>query len=133
VIGALFRIYSYLYHIALSLLLLALAVIALQSPSHTLKLEMLPWTGEMLTRWLLGLGFAGLISVFLALIGKLRALFLLWTIAAFVLMLRGYFLGSYVFSGQEEFRYTVIATFGALLAIVGALSAVRKKTRKKRR
>jgi hypothetical protein len=132
VIGALLRIYSYLYHAALSLLLLALGLVALQSPSHTLKLDMLPWSGGALTRWLLGLGLAGLLSVFLALIGKWRLLFLLWAAAAFVLMFRGYFLGSYVFSGESEFRYAAYGTLGAMFAVLGAWSALRKKKRKKR-
>jgi len=133
VIGALLRIYSYLYHTALALLLLGIAIVAIASSSHSLQLGMLPWEGRELTYWLLGVALAGLLSILLALMGKLRFLFLLYAVAIFGMMLRGYFLGGYAFSGKDEFRFAIYLTTGALLAIFGAWSQLRKKTRSRRR
>src|SRR6266568_3678355 len=86
VIGALLRIYSYLYHLALALLLLGISVVAVSSHSHTFNLGMLPWTGTTLACWLFGAGFVGLLSILLAWMGKLRFLFLLYALAVFVMM-----------------------------------------------
>jgi len=130
VIGALLRIYSYLYHTALALLLLGISLVAIASRSHSLQLGMLPWKGRELTYWLLGISLAGLLSILLALMRKVRFLFLLYSIAIFVMMLRGYFLGGYAFSGKDEFRFAVLLTLGALLAIFGAWSRFRASSRK---
>jgi len=124
----LLRIFSYLYELILSLFVLGLALVAILSGSG-LHLAMLPWTGRTLTHWLLGGGVAGLLSVALALAGKLRFLFLLFSLAVFGLMVRGYFLGAYAFSGKDEFRMAVWMTLGALFAILGAWSQFRRKRR----
>ncbi len=42
-IGWLFRVLAYLYHLGLSLLLLALASVAILSGAQNLNLEMTPW------------------------------------------------------------------------------------------
>ena len=125
VIGAFFRIYSYLYHLLLALLLLGIAVVSMDS--HTLHLDMLPWKGRTLIYWLLGASLFGLLSIVLAWMSKLRFLFLLYSLAVFGMMARGYFLGGYAFSGKDEFRFAIGLTAGALLAIVGAWSQFRKK------
>jgi hypothetical protein len=123
----LLRVYSYLYESLLALFLLAISALAILSESHNLNLGMLPWKGPALTYWLLGLGLAGLVSVVLALTGKLRFLFLLYALAIFAMMVRGYFLGSYAFSGKDEFHLALELTAGALAAIFGAWSQFRKK------
>jgi len=129
VIGALVRIYSYLYYLALALLLLGISLVALLSHSHTLNLGMLPWKGTALTYWLLGLGVAGLLAIVLSWIGRLRFMLLLYALAVFVMMLRGYFLSGYSFSGKDEFRMALWMTAGAMLAICGAWSQFRRKAR----
>ena len=131
-IGALLRIYSYLYHIALALLLLGVSLVAILSKSHTLQLGMLPWKGQQLTWWLAGAALCGFLSILLAWMGKLRFLFLLYALGVFGMMLRGYFLAGYTFSGKDEFRTAIWMTAGALLAIFGAWSQFRKKSRRKR-
>jgi hypothetical protein len=132
VIGALLRIYSYLYHLGLALFLLGLSVVAFASHSHSLNLGMLPWKGSELTYWLFGAGLCGLLSILLAWMGKFRFLFLLYALAVFVMMLRGYFLGGYSFSGKDEFRMAVWMTVGALMAIFGAWSQLVKKSRQRK-
>ena len=131
-IGALLRIYSYLYHFVLALFLLGLSLVAILSHSHTLNLGMLPWKGSALTCWLFGAGLLGLLSVLLALAGKLRFLFLLYALAVFGMILRGYFISGYSFSGKDEFRMAIWLTAGALVAIFGAWSQFRKKRGKRK-
>ncbi len=131
-IGALLRIFSYLYHIGLSLLLLGMAIVAISSRTN-LHLAMLPWTGRALTYWLLGAGLVGLVSVFWALVGRLRFVFLLYAFVVFGLMFRGYFLTGYGFRGRDEFRLVCWATGGALVSVLGAASqALRKKSKGRR-
>jgi hypothetical protein len=132
VIGAVLRIYSYFYVAALALLLLGLAMVSIGSNTH-LKLGMLPWEHRALTHWLLGAGVLGLVSAVLASMGKARILFLAYCLAVFGLMFRGYFLTSYPFGGKSEFRFVIWLTAGALLAILGAWSSLRRKKSRKRR
>ena len=68
-LGMLLRLYSYLFGLILSLFALGLAAVAIMSDGGRLNLEMLPWKGQTLTFWLLGIGIAGLVSVGLALLG----------------------------------------------------------------
>ena len=70
--GVLARVYSYLYHVILALLLLGISMVAILSHSNTLNLGMLPWKGSELTYWLLGAALFGLLSILLAWVGKLR-------------------------------------------------------------
>src|SRR5579859_1527714 len=82
VLGALFRIYSYLYHLILALFLFGIATVAIVShlqahPSEgkgSLTLGMLPWKGHTLVHWILGAAVFGLVSIVLAWRGKLRFL-----------------------------------------------------------
>ena len=60
------RIYSYLYHFLLCLILIAVGGIGLLSPNATLNLDMLPWEDPALSRWLFFGGLAGLLSLVLA-------------------------------------------------------------------
>ena len=131
-IGALLRIYGYLYHSALALLLLGVSLVAILSRSHTLQLGMLPWKGSALTYWLLGAGLLGVVSIFLASMGRMRFLFLLYALGVFGIMSQGYFLSGYSFSGKDEFRTAIYLTAGALLAIFAAWSQFRKKSRRSR-
>jgi Ni,Fe-hydrogenase I cytochrome b subunit len=116
----LLRIFSFVFHFLLSLFLLVISGLALFSGTHNLKLEMLPWRGKSLTYWLFSSALFGLIAVVLAGAGKLRLLFLLWALAVFVMLVRGYFLSPYSFSGVAEFRNVLCLMAGALLAIIGA-------------
>jgi hypothetical protein len=133
VLGALLRIYSYCYELILALFLLALSAVAILSQSHSWNLGMLPWKGQALTYSLLGAALIGLLSTLLALMGKMRFLFPLYSVAVFGLMLRGYFLSGYSFSGKDEFHIAALLTLGAMLAILGAWSAFRKKPKNRRK
>ncbi|HWQ54031.1 MAG TPA: hypothetical protein VN442_10125 [Bryobacteraceae bacterium] len=116
---ALMRYYTYAYHGLLALFLFALAALAIASGSHTLQLEMLPWTGPALTYWLLGGSLFGLAAVVLALKGTARALLLVWSIVVVLFMLKGYIFSGYRFSSGEVTKVLMLI-FGAMLAVLGA-------------
>ncbi len=129
-LAALLRFFSYLFHLMLSGFLLGISSLALLGGQHNLQLGMLPWTGEDLTWWLFGLSLFGLLSLILAVLGKLRILFVVWTAVALVLIVRGYFLGPYTFDGQEEFKFAALLAGGALLAFFGSLTQFRRAKRR---
>ena len=120
------QIYSYLFHAALALFLLAISALALVSGTP-LHLGMLPWTGMTLVYVVLGGGLAGLVAIVLALGGHLRGLFFLWSLAVFVLMVRGFFLSGYYFGDAGMVKTALYLTVGALLAMVGAWFQLRRR------
>jgi hypothetical protein len=111
------RFYSYLFHGLLALFMLGISAIALISDT-ALHLDMLPWPGQTGTYVLLGGGLFGILALLLALKGTLRFLFFLWSLAVFVMLVKGFFLGPYQFDGG--FKAIALLTLGALLAILGA-------------
>ncbi|MGH9614754.1 MAG: hypothetical protein ACRD4P_16935 [Bryobacteraceae bacterium] len=129
VIAWLLRVYSYLFHLLLSLFLVGIAIVSLASRPQTLKLGMLPWTGPGLSWWVLGLGIIGLICIFLAITGIVRFLFSLWTLLIFILILRGFFLSPFTFSGAAQFQGAIWLTIGALVAFLGSLTLLTKRRR----
>ena len=119
--GKMLRAYSYIYHVVLALFLLGLATIALLS-SNTLKLPILPWTGEAATQWLLWGSIFGLLSVVLAVTGIFRYLFPIWALAVLVILVRGYLLQPIPFAGKDDFQTAMLITAGALLAFLASLT-----------
>ena len=75
--GFLLRLYSYLFHLALSLFLLAIVTIAATS-HQPLNLRMLPFSDDQMLMGVLGLGLAGLGSTLLAITRAFKYLFPLW-------------------------------------------------------
>ncbi len=122
----LLRIYAFLFELALSLFLLGLGIVAGASNPNNLNLEMLPWEGPTLTRMVLILGVAGMICVLLAGSG-LRWIFPLWCLFAVGMMVRGYFLGSYAFTGADEFQFAVGLTCAAFAGFLGSLGVFRRR------
>jgi hypothetical protein len=123
------RLYSYVYHFVLSLLLLGISGIAIASNVHTLNLAMLPWKGDELIHYVFYGSIAGLISIILAVTGIFRYLFPIWTLIIFVLMVRGFLISPYTFTGKDQF-YSILALIaGAFLAFLGSLTVFKKKRR----
>jgi len=120
------RLFGYLFHGLLTLFLLGLSLVAL-STGQPLRLQMLPWDGRTLIWWLLATSLAGLASVVLALWGKWRPLFFLWSLAVLVMMVRGYFLSHYWFAGPPAFHHALYLTAGALIAVFGAWFQARRE------
>lgn len=121
------RAVAYLYVVLISLAALGLAWVALSSGAH-LRLPMFYAEGPRLTYWLVAAGIVGLATVLVAVIGVARWPVSLWALVAFVVLFRGYFLSSYVFSGASGFWNAVWFTGGALAAFVCSLVPRRRKS-----
>ena len=115
----LFRVYSYLFAISLSVFTLGLAVVAVASGSP-LSLGFLPWKGARLTYWLFGLALLGLISVYLALRGRLRAILFVWSLVVAGLLIWGFFLTPYSFTAAFPFKSAAWLSIAAFFAMIGA-------------
>ncbi len=125
----LLRVYAYLFHLALSLFLVGVGFIAVTSQNN-LTLGMLPWQGAALTRAILILGVLGIICVALAVTGIARWIFPLWTLVVLGMLVRGFFVSSYSFSGAGEFKTAVWLTIGALVAFLASLSLFGRRRRR---
>ena len=120
VVSALLRFLSYLFHGLFALLLLALGtVLTLAGAGESVRLEMLPWTGSTAIWVVLLGGIFGLITVILAIRGKVKPLFFLWALLVTIYLVKGYFLSGYRFS-PEEFRNVLYLVIGSLIALLGA-------------
>ncbi|MGB9606382.1 MAG: hypothetical protein ACPL88_10960, partial [Bryobacteraceae bacterium] len=93
VLAALMRLYSYLFHGVLSLLMVVIALVSWFSGSHSLDLLLVPWRDEPLRWTLLVGGLAGLTIVWLATRDRAPVLFLGWSGLVFLALLRGFFFG----------------------------------------
>lgn len=123
------RLYSYVFHLALSLFLFALGCLTALSGVNNLSLGMLPWEGARLTYGVLGLGLAGLIFTGLAIFGHLKILFPLWAGVIFVMMFRGFFLSPFTFQGPDQFHGAILLTLGALGAFLSAWTVLQSPKR----
>jgi hypothetical protein len=119
--------FSYLFHFVLALLLLGLAGIALTSAPPSLHLGMLPWSGATLEYILLGGALFGLLSIVLAITGRLRFLFLLWSLAVAVLLTKGYIFSGYRF-GAGELQHAAYLIGVAWVAVAGAWFQLRRQS-----
>ena len=118
---------SYLFHFLLALLLLGIAGLALASGPQDLRLDMLPWSGSTLDYVVLAGSLFGLLSIGLAVTGRLRFLFLLWSLVVAVLVTKGYIFSGYRF-GVGEWRSAVYLMAAAWFAVVGAWFQVRTQS-----
>ena len=119
----LLRVFCYSFHTILCVVLIVLGVVAVRSNVSDMKLETLPWQGTELNHRLIGLGVIGLLSVALAITGKLRFLLALWSIYVLALLLSGVFFNSKVtFAGRQDFDNWLLLIGGAVLAFIGSLT-----------
>lgn len=132
ILGAILRLYSYLYHFVLSLFLLLISVVVLLGGKHDLRLPMLPWTGASLTYWVFWLSLTGLLLTILAALGKLRFLFPLWCLFVVVMMVRGFFLSPMYYAGSDQFYGAVWLTVGAVGAFLSSLQLYKRTDRRRR-
>ncbi len=111
--------FGYLFHFLLALLLLGFTGIALASGESSLHLEMLPWSGRTLEYILAGGALFALLSLIFAIAGRLRFLFLLWSVAVAAVLTKGYIFSSYRF-GAGELRHAAYLIAAAWVAVAGA-------------
>lgn len=126
------RAYAYLYFAGISALLTGIALVAYLSGVHNLNTGgMMTQKGEDLTRFLLAIGIVGLVTIVLALLGKLRWLFPIYALVLTIMMFRWLFMSGYAFDDAEAFRHGILFIAGALLATVFSIYTF--KGRKNRR
>jgi hypothetical protein len=121
------RIYSYAYHLGVSLFLVVVGAIALLSENVTFQLRVLPWGEPTLNYVVLPGGVVGLLSLALVVAGKVRFLFPVWALVVLIMMVRGFFLAPYAFRSAGDFWWAVWLTLGAVGALIGALIAARRR------
>ena len=117
-VKTLLRLFSYLFHGLLALLLIALSAFALISGAPNLQMGVLPWTGSTLDEIVLIGSIIGLVTVLLALRSKLRFLFFLWSLTVVVMLLRGYIFTGYHFQ-PGAVSLAIYLTLASLIALVG--------------
>ncbi len=117
---------SYLFHFLLALLLIGVAAFAIASGPRSLHLGMLPWGAPSLDYILLGGGLFALLSIALALTGRMRFLFLLWCLAVALLLTKGYIFSGYRFA-SGELRHAEYLIAAAWFTVVGAWFQLRRK------
>lgn len=127
ILGALLRLYSYVYEFVLALFLFLVSLVVLIGGKNDLHLPMLPWEGAPLTYWVFGLSLLGLVITILAVAGKLRVLFPLWCLFVLIMMVRGFFLSHFYYSGPDQFRGAVWLTIGAFGAFMSSLMLLKRQ------
>ncbi len=129
-IRALLRLFSYLYHALLTLFLVAVSGLAVATGA-SLQLRMLPWSGPTL-RYVVFFGaLAGLATLVLAILGKVRFLFFIWCLVVAVLMLKGYIFSGYRFAPGEAQKALLLLLAG-WIALAGGWIQMRTRSRKMR-
>lgn len=114
------RVYSWIFQAVLCAIGILVACASFATGTN-LYIGWLPIAAGHQSITLLGLGVLGLICVFLALVGKLRILFFLFSIHTLYMLVKGFFLSpGYSFGGPKGFQYAILLTVGAFLAVIGA-------------
>ncbi|HVT91643.1 MAG TPA: hypothetical protein VHD76_02270 [Bryobacteraceae bacterium] len=119
--------FSVLFHFLLGLFLFGVGVVTVSGGVDNLKLGMLPWTGAALTTAVILTGLLGMAIAILGLLGRLKFLLPLWAAIVLVMMVKGFFISSYVFGGKDGFHNALWLTLGALLAFLFSWAVFRKK------
>jgi len=117
----LLRAYSYLFLALHCLVALALSAVILASPHRQVRIGWLPWSDEALGAALAVFGLTGLILVFLAVIGRARILLMIFALAAFIVIARGFFFSEWRISKPEDWQNIVHFVLGFFLAFVGSV------------
>lgn len=134
ILGAVLRLYSYVYHFFLSLFLFLVSVVVLIGGKHDMALSMLPWKGAPLTYWVFGLSLLGLLVTILAFTNIFRYAFPFWCLFVVIMMTRGFFLSPYYYSGGAgHFQGALWLTIGAIGAFLASLMLFKSRDRYARR
>jgi hypothetical protein len=125
------KFWSYLFALILGIFLTGMALVFMITDATNVKFDALPfWKGDTLIYWLLGLGLTGILAVVLAVLKKFKALLVLFTLAAFCLMVYGFFISPvYRFYGADPAKGAAWLAFGALGAFFGSLFQFEKPRR----
>jgi hypothetical protein len=75
-------------------------------------------------------GIIGVVSIALAVTGVFRALFPIWAFIVFVVMVWGFLIRPYMFSGRSEFNTVLWLIAGAFVAFLASLTLFRRPKRR---
>ena len=128
IFGFLLRIFSYLFHLAVSFFFLGLGIVSAVT-STPLHLDAIGLSPEKATLGVFAIGIVGIFSTLLALFGIFKYLFPLWAVFVVWLLVKAFFLSAATFSGPASFRLAALITFGAVLALIGAIWTLRSRAR----
>jgi hypothetical protein len=122
------RVYSWIFQAVLSLMAIAVAVVAYVTGVGALDI---PWIVFHVPQnnWLISLGLIGLFCVVLAAKGTLRILLFLFAIHSLYMLVKGLFMSGYSFAGPNDFRNAVILTVAAFLSVIGAWPSSNSRAR----
>lgn len=112
--------FALFFHLLFCVVAAALGALAIGFGPQSMHLAIFPWTGATLAHILLFGGLFGLISVLLAAKGKLRFLFLFWSLAVASVLLDHFLFGSYRFA-PGEWRPALYLVLAAWVAVLGAV------------
>lgn len=113
------RVYSFVFHLTLSVFLLGVAFLAWRA-HQPLSLGMLPFDEEYLVRDTAIFGAIGVVCTLTAFTKWFKLVFVIWALVVLYLMVKGFFIGSYSFHGTDEIKGAAWLTFGAVGAFFGA-------------
>ncbi len=119
VIKALLSFLGYVFHGLLCLILFAMSGLAMAAGAQTLQLGMLPLTGSTLLYAVFFGALFGLVTVILAIQGRVRPLFFVWSLVVMLLLLKGYIFSGYRFS-PGEFPIAMCLIVGSMIALIGS-------------
>ena len=119
VIKALLSFLGYVFHGLLCLILFAMSGLAMAAGAQTLQLGMLPLTGSTLLYAVFFGALFGLVTVILAIQGRVRPLFFVWSLVVMLLLLKGYIFSGYRFS-SGEFPMAMCLIVGSMIALIGS-------------
>ena len=125
-VGRLLRGLSYLFHLALCLFFLGMAIVTRGATNF--QISMLPWQGESLNSWLLWLSLAGLLATLLAMTGKFRYFFPLWCLFVLSVAFWGLFINpKSSFDGESGFKTAIWIVVALLIAALVSLPLLRPR------
>ncbi len=120
-IRTLFRCYSLAFHALFIFIAAGMAVVVLASGPHTFNFFLLPWTGRAMVYGLIALALIGVAILLLAAAGKMRLLFLLWSLLVLGLIVRYFFFSPYTFTPESGQLCVALWTIlASAVAVIGA-------------
>jgi len=120
-VRTLFRCYSLAFHALFVLIAAGMAVVVLASGPHTINFFLLPWTGRDMVIGLIALALIGVAILLLAAWGKMRMLFLLWSLLVLGLIVRYFFFSPYTFTPQtDQLCFALWIILASVVAVIGA-------------
>ena len=130
-IAILLRLWSCVFAIGTGIFLTLLALLIIGANIKNLDMSMLPWwKGSTLTIWLVFLGLLGISAGALALAKRVKLLLTLYTLAAFAIIVYGFFINmGHSFYGKAGFHNAGHFALAALIAFLGSLTQFGKPRR----